>query len=52
MHLYMQYLPVKLTVIFLLVVLKLLLAKQEYPTTASEESPKPFTVVSTDTLFD
>ena len=48
----MQYLPAMLTVMFIVVVLKLLFAKQEYPPAASEEIPKPFTVASTDTLLD
>ena len=48
----MQYLPAMLTVMFIVVVLKLLFAKQEYPPSPSEEIPKPFTVLNTDTLFD
>ena len=48
----MQYPPAMLTVMFIVVVLKLLFAKQEYPPAASEEIPKPFTVVNTDTLLD
>ena len=48
----MQYLPAMLTEMFIVVVLKLLFAKQVYSPTASEEIPKPFTVVSTDTLLD
>ena len=48
----MQSLPVRLTMIFIVVVLKLLFAKQEYLPIASEKIPKPFTVVSTDTLLD
>ena len=48
----MQYLPAMLSVMLIVVVLKLLFAKQEYPPSPSEEIPKPFTVVNTDTLLD
>ena len=48
----MQYLPAMLTVMFIVVVLKLLFTKQEYPPSASEEIPKLFTVLNTDTLID
>ena len=37
---------------FLVVVLKPLFAMQEYPPIATEEIPKPLTVLSTDTLLD
>ena len=48
----MQYLPAMLIIMFIVVVLKLLFAKQVYLPSASEEIPKPFTVLNTDTLFD
>ena len=48
----MQYLPAMLTVMFIVVVLKLLFTKQEYPPSASEEIPKLFIVLNTDTLID
>ena len=48
----MQYLPVMLIVMFIVVVLKLLFAKHVYSLIASEKIPKPSTVLNTDTLLD